>query len=150
MLSAFERKISFSTDDQCRSIYGRAVEKRWQISDAIDQVHEQIRELMPSFYADVRMPQPAVSPKLLITPIFHDFFRFFPVFPGTFGRAPWIPGVQTVKMGERWGKMGKKWVKNGITGLQKTALMHASAHLRHAVPVLVGGRVDHESQKWRH
>ena len=27
------------------------------------------------------------------------------------------------------GKMGKKWVKNGITGLQKTALMHASAHL---------------------
>ena len=62
MLSTFERKISFSTDDQCRSIYGRAVEKRWQISDAIDQVHEQIRELMPSFYADVRMPQPSVSP----------------------------------------------------------------------------------------
>ena len=62
MLSIFERKISFSTDDQCRSIYGRAVEKRWQISDAIDQVHEQIRELMPSFYADVRMPQPSVSP----------------------------------------------------------------------------------------
>ena len=68
-------------------------------------------------------------PKLLITPIFHDFFRFFPVFPGAFGRASWIPGVQTVKMGERWGKMGKKWVKNEITGLQKTALMHASAHL---------------------
>ena len=62
MLSAFERKMPFSTDDQCRSIYGRAVEKRWQISDAIDQVHEQIRELMPSFYADVRMPQPSVSP----------------------------------------------------------------------------------------
>ena len=38
------------------------MEKRWQISDAIDQVHEQIRELMPSFYADVRMPQPSVSP----------------------------------------------------------------------------------------
>ena len=66
-------------------------------------------------------------PKLLITPIFHDFSRFFPVFPGTSGRAPWIPGVQTLKMGERWGKMGKKWVKNGITGVQKTALMHASA-----------------------
>ena len=25
--------------------------------------------------------------------------------------------------------MGKKWVKNGITGVQKTALMHASAGL---------------------
>ena len=25
--------------------------------------------------------------------------------------------------------MGKKWVKNEITGLKKTALMHASAHL---------------------
>ena len=64
-----------------------------------------------------------------MTPIFHDVFRFFPVFPGTSGRAPWIPGVQTLKMGERWGKMGKKWVKNEITGLQKTALMHASAGL---------------------
>ena len=32
-------------------------------------------------------------------------------------------------MGEKWGKMGKKWVKNEITGLQKTVLMHASAHL---------------------
>ena len=71
----------------------------------------------------------AGRPKLLITPIFHEFFRFFPVFPWTFGRAPWIPGVQTLKMGERWGKMGKKWVKNEITGLQKTALMHASAGL---------------------
>ena len=69
------------------------------------------------------------GPKLLITPIFHDLSRFFPVFSGTFGRAPWIPGVQTLKMGERWGKMGKKWVKNEIAGVQKTALMHASAHL---------------------
>ena len=51
------------------------------------------------------LPLPG-RPKLLITPIFHDFFRFFPVSPGTFGRAPWIPGVQTLKMGERWGKMG--------------------------------------------
>ena len=68
-------------------------------------------------------------PKLLITPIFHDLFRFFPVFPGTFGCAPWIPGVQALKMGEKWRKMGKKWVQNEITGLQKTALMHASAHL---------------------
>ena len=68
-------------------------------------------------------------PKLLITPIFRDFSRFFPVFPGAFGRAPWIPGVQTLKMGERWGKMGKKWVKSEITGVQKTALMHASAGL---------------------
>ena len=76
----------------------------------------------------------AGRPKLLITPIFHDFSRFFPVFPGTFGRAPWIPGVQTLKMGERWGKMGKKWVKNEITGVQKTALMHASAHLSSAGP----------------
>ena len=40
----------------------------------------------------------------------HDFFRFFPVFPLLFGRAPWIPGVQTLKMGEKWEmfKMGKK------------------------------------------
>ena len=30
--------------------------------------------------------------------------------------------------------MGKKWVKNEITGLQKTALMHASAHLAPATP----------------
>ena len=75
----------------------------------------------------VRIPPSA--PKLLITPIFPEFSRFFPVFPGTSGRVLWIPGVQTLKMGEKWGKMGKKWVKNGITGLQKTALMHASAHL---------------------
>ena len=37
-------------------------------------------------------------------------------------------------MGERWGKMGKKWVKNEITGLQKTALMHASAGLEDSSP----------------
>ena len=67
------------------------------------------------------------APKLLITPIFPDFFRFFPVFPWASGCVPWIPGVQTLKMGERWGKMGKQWVKNEITGVQKTALMHASA-----------------------
>ena len=65
------------------------------------------------------------APKLLITPIFPDFYRFFPVFPWTSGRVLWIPGVQTEKMGERWGKMGKEWVKNEIAGLQKTALMHA-------------------------
>ena len=65
--------------------------------------------------------------KPLITPISPDFSRFFPVFPGTYGRARWIPGVQTLKMGEKWGKMGKKWVKSEITGVQKTALMHASA-----------------------
>ena len=53
------------------------------------------------------------APKLLITPIFTDFSRFFPVFPWTSGRVLWIPGVQTEKMGEKWGKMGKKWVKNG-------------------------------------
>ena len=82
----------------------------------------------PSAALDRDMEVPG-RPKLLITPIFHDFYRFFPVFPGTFGRVPWIPGVQTLKMGERWGKMGKKWVKNGITGVQKTALMHASAGL---------------------
>ena len=70
-----------------------------------------------------------VGPSFLITPIFHVFFRFFPVFPWTFGRVSWIHGVQTLKMGERWGNMGKQWVKNGIAGLQKTALMHASAHL---------------------
>ena len=69
------------------------------------------------------------APKPLITPIFPDFFRFFPVFPWTSGCVLWIPGVQTLKMGEKWGKMGKKWVKNEITGLQKTVLMHASAHL---------------------
>lgn len=38
-------------------IYGRTVQKRWQMSDAIDQVHAQIQELMPSFYVDVRIPQ---------------------------------------------------------------------------------------------
>ena len=32
----------------------------------------------------------AGRPKLLITPIFHDFFRFFPVFPWTFGRAGFL------------------------------------------------------------
>ena len=69
------------------------------------------------------------APKLLITPIFPDFSRFFPVFPWTSGCVLWIPGVQTEKMGEKWGKMGKKWAKNEITGVQKTVLMHASAHL---------------------
>ena len=78
-------------------------------------------------------------PKLLITPFLHDLSRFFPVFPGTSGRVSWIPGVQTLKMGERWGKTGKKWVKNEITGLQKTALMHALAHLGR-VETAVGGR----------
>ena len=69
------------------------------------------------------------APKLLITPIFPDFFRFFPVFPWTSGRVLWIPGVQTLKMGEKWGKMGKKWVKKIITGVEKRVLMHASARL---------------------
>ena len=83
--------------------------------------------------AGARRPHPQHdeqgAPKPLITPIFPAFFRFFPVSPGTSGRALWIPGVQTLKMGEKWGKMGKKWVRNEITGLQKTVLMHASAHL---------------------
>ena len=69
-------------------------------------------------------------PKLLITSIFPDFFsRFFPVFPWASSHVPRIPGVQTEKMGEKWGRMGKKWVKNEVTGVQKTVLMHASAHL---------------------
>ena len=33
------------------------------------------------------------APKPLITPIFPDFSRFFPVFPWTSGRALWISGV---------------------------------------------------------
>ena len=37
-------------------------------------------------------------------------------------------------MGEKWGKMGKKWVRNEITGVQKTVLMHASAHLAGSHP----------------
>eukprot|EP01048_Picozoa_sp_COSAG05_P015818 COSAG05_NODE_1955_length_3791_cov_2.398429_1_plen_478_part_00 len=37
------------------------IQKRWQMSDAIDQVHAQILELMPSFYADVRLPQPSIA-----------------------------------------------------------------------------------------
>ena len=53
-------------------------------------------------------------PKLLITSIFPDFFRFFPVSPWTSSHVPRIPGVQTEKMGEKWGKMGKKWVKNEL------------------------------------
>ena len=44
-------------------------------------------------------------------------------------------------MGEKWGKMGKKWVKNEITGLQKTVLMHASAHLEPAT-------IPFHSAKW--
>ena len=76
-------------------------------------------------------------PKLLITPIFPDFYRFFPVFPWTSGRVLWIPGVQTLKMGEKWGKMGKKWVKNEVTGVEKTVLMHASAHLASSGPPTV-------------
>ena len=39
---------------------------------------------------------PSRRPKLLITPIFHDFFRFFPVFPGTFGRAHFHRLAETV------------------------------------------------------
>ena len=67
-------------------------------------------------------------------PFLTDFSRFFPVFPGTSGCVLWIPGVQTLKMGEKWGKMGKKWVKKIITGVQKTVLMHASARLEPATP----------------
>ena len=40
-------------------------------------------------------------------------------------------------MGEKWGKMGKKWVRNEVTGVQKTVLMHASAHLVCGGPALV-------------
>ena len=80
--------------------------------------------LLPS---EMGAPPSPSAPKLLITPIFPEFSRFFPVFPGTSGRVLWIPGVQTEKMGEKWGKMGKKWVKNEITGVQKTVLMHALA-----------------------
>ena len=75
------------------------------------------------------------APEPLITPFLTDFSRFFPVFPWTSGCVLWIPGVQTLKMGEKWGKMGKKWVKNGITGVEKTVLMHASAHLA-SLPLL--------------
>ena len=32
-------------------------------------------------------------------------------------------------MGEKWGKMGNKWVKNELTGVEKTVLMHASAQV---------------------
>ena len=39
--------------------------------------------------------------------------------------------------------MGKKWVKNEITGLQKTALMHALAHLGRVETAVGGvGRVE--------
>ena len=54
----------------------------------------------------VESPTPS-APKPLITPIFPDFFRFFPVFPWTSGRVLWIPGVQTLKMGEKRGKTGR-------------------------------------------
>jgi len=56
------------------------------------------------------MPKP-------FTPV-PEFSRFFSVLPRTFGRAFWIPGVQTLKMGEKWEmfKMGK----NEIKTLQKT------------------------------
>ena len=39
-------------------------------------------------------------------PYFPRFSRFSPVFSWTSGRALWIPGAQTEKMGERWGKTG--------------------------------------------
>ena len=56
---------------------------------------------------DKGLPQPArhtcqVGPNFVT--LFSTSFRFFPVFPWTCGRAPWIPGVQTLKMGERWGR----------------------------------------------
>jgi hypothetical protein len=38
-------------------IWNRGAQKRWQITDAIEQVHAQILELLPSFYADVRIAQ---------------------------------------------------------------------------------------------
>ena len=38
-------------------IWNREAQKRWQITDSIEQVHAQILELLPSFYADIRMPQ---------------------------------------------------------------------------------------------
>ena len=47
--------------------------------------------------------------KPIITPVLNDFSRFFPVPPWSYGRAPWIPDVQTLKMGEN----GGKWVNNG-------------------------------------
>ena len=41
--------------------------------------------------------------------------RFFSIFSWLFGRAPWIPGVQTVKTGEKLAKdgleMGEKCVR---------------------------------------
>ena len=46
-------------------------------------------------------------------------------------------------MGEKWGKMGKKWVRNEITGVQKTVLMHASARLNGRRTVWVVGLWDH-------
>ena len=46
-------------------------------------------------------------------------------------------------MGERWGKMGKRWVKNEITGLQKTALMHASAGLASTMQHSAEHVIDH-------
>ena len=65
--------------------------------------------LFPSTFI---VPMMQGAPKPLITPIFPDFFRFFPVFPWTSGRVLWIPGVQTLKMGEKWGNTGKEWVKH--------------------------------------
>ncbi len=57
-------------------------------------------------------PTSAGAPKLLITPIFHDSSRFFPVFPWTSGRASWIPGFLASRR-RKWAKNGGKWVKNG-------------------------------------
>ena len=47
-------------------------------------------------------------------------------------------------MGEKWGKMGKKWVKNEITGLQKTVLMHASARLAAIQTLLLSFCLDED------
>ena len=48
--------------------------------------------------------------------------------------------------------MGKRWVKNELTGLQKTALMHASAHLA-VYPIWqprFGFASNHEFHRYMH
>ena len=62
-------------------------------------------------------------------PYFPRFFSIFSRFPLDFWPCSldsWRPDEEN---GRKMVKMGKKWPKDGITALQKTALMHASAGL---------------------
>ena len=118
MTSKYHQNVSKNRDFYLGDVV--RVVPHWQhsfvLSDCSRQLARQPKAL--TSFLEIREVSDELpgAPKLLITPIFPDFFRFFPVFPWTSGRVLWIPGVQTEKMGEKWGKMGKKWVKKNNYG----------------------------------